>query len=146
MNYTGEITFNRHKGVWDNSKKESYNNGYTCGSNCLDINPKYDSGNGVVFDIVSESANCIDIDDIMNEICKNDAGAEIYIKCDIEGSEFIVLPKLLNSDYIDCIKEIYVEWHERFWFGLPEYVQKVNEKYNIIKTFNERNIKYFTHT
>jgi len=32
---------------------------------------------------------------IINEICKNDFYAEIYIKCDIEGSEFVVLPKLL---------------------------------------------------
>lgn len=150
MDYTGEITFNRHKGAWSNHTKaeESYNHGYTCGSNCLGINPSYDSGNGVVFDIISETTRCIDIEEIMNEICKNDGGAEIYIKCDIEGSEFVVLPKLLNLNpsYIACIKEIYVEWHERFWFGLPDYVNKVNEKSNIIRQLNERNIKYFTHT
>ena len=78
MNYTGEITFNKHKGAWCNNKKDSYINDYTCGSNCLDINPTYDSGNGVVFDIVNETTSCIDIDDIINEICKNDFYAEIY--------------------------------------------------------------------
>jgi len=146
MNYTGEITFNKHKGAWCNNKKDSYINDYTCGSNCLDINPTYDSGNGVVFDIVNETTSCIDIDDIINEICKNDFYAEIYIKCDIEGSEFVVLPKLLKSIYIKCIKEIYIEWHERFWFGLSDYENKIKEKCNIIKKFNKLNIKYFTHT
>ena len=146
MNYTGEITFNQHKGAWHNNKKDSYMSDYTCGSNCLDINPTYDSCNGVVFDIVNETTNCVDIDDIINEICKNDFYAEIYIKCDIEGSEFAVLPKLLNSIYIKCIKEIYIEWHERFWFGLSDYENKIKEKFNIIKKFNELNIKYFTHT
>jgi hypothetical protein len=99
-----------------------------------------------MFDIVNETTSCIDIDDIINEICKNDFYAEIYIKCDIEGSEFAVLPKLLNSIYIKCIKEIYIEWHERFWFGLSDYENKIKEKFNIIKKFNELNIKYFTHT
>lgn len=69
-----------------------------------------------------------------------------YVKMMSVRSEFVVLPKLLNSKYINCIKEIYVEWHERFWVGLPDYENKIKEKCNIIKTFNELHIKYFTHT
>jgi hypothetical protein len=146
MDYTGTIIFNQHKGAWNNNNKDSYINNYTCGSNCLDINPSYDSGNGVVFDIVKETTSCLDIDDIINEICKNDFYAEIYIKCDIEGSEFVVLPKLLNSIYIKCIKQIYIEWHERFWYGLPDYDTKIKERTNIINQFNELNIQSFIHT
>ena len=37
------------------------------------------------------------------------------MKCDIEGSEFKVLPILLKTEHINKFKEIYVEWHERYF-------------------------------
>jgi FkbM family methyltransferase len=146
MNYTGEISFNSHKGAWTNANKNEYINNYTCGSNCLGINPKCDVGNGVFFDIVTEKAYCIDVADIMNSIVENDNDAEIYIKCDIEGSEFLVLPKLLGLDCANKIKKIYIEWHERFWHGTDDYQNKINEKTNIINRFNSINIETFIHT
>jgi len=145
MDYTGTITFNSHKGAWKDANKTEYISGYTCGSNSLDINPSNDACNGVVFDIISETVNCIDINQIINNILENDVNAEIYIKCDIEGSEFKVLPKLLSSPYINCIKQIYVEWHERFWEGNDDYDNKCNEKEHIINQFKNLNIEYFTH-
>ena len=145
MNYTGEITFNSHKGAWTNSKKEKYMDSYTCGSNCLDINPKIDYGNGVVFDIVSTKSNCLDIDYIITSIVSGDKNAEIYIKCDIEGSEFVVLPKLLNSRFINNVKNIYIEWHERFWQGTNDYQNKIKQRADIINSFNKLNIKNFIH-
>lgn len=145
MDYTGEITFNSHNGAWKNNNKEQYMSDYTCGSNCLDINPKYDSGNGVVFDIVTTKCNCIDIDEIVSNIVEIDNNAIIYIKCDIEGSEFKVLPRLLKSKYIKHIESIYVEWHERFWSDTNEYSEKVNQKREIINLFVANNIKIHTH-
>jgi FkbM family methyltransferase len=146
MNYSGKICFNSHKGAWSNSSKESYIEGYTTGSNCLNINPICDSGNGVYFDIESEECNCIDIEEIISSIVLNDSNAEIYIKCDIEGSEFVVLPKLIASKYINNVKSIYIEWHERFWSNTDEYENKINQRRDIISNFNNLNIQTFVHT
>lgn len=146
MDYTGKICFNSHEGAWSNFNKDNYIPGYTTGSNCLDINPKYDTGNGVLFDIVSQECNCIDIEEIISSIVLNDNDAEIYIKCDIEGSEFVVLPKLINSKYIHNVKTIFIEWHERFWYGTDEYQNKVKQRRDIISNFNNLNITTFVHT
>jgi FkbM family methyltransferase len=146
MDYSGTICFHSHAGAWSNHHKDNYIEGYTTGSNCLDINPKYDAGNGVVFDILSEECNCIDIEEIISSIVLKDEDAEIYIKCDIEGSEFIVLPKLIRSSCIHHIKELYIEWHERFWYGTDEYTSKTNQRREIIRIFDTLNIKTFVHT
>jgi FkbM family methyltransferase len=146
MDYTGTITFNEHKGVWKNFSKTEYITDYTTGSNCLEINPKYDAYNGVVFDSVSDTVGCIDVNEIFDSIVKNDNNAEIYIKCDIEGSEFKVLPRLLSSNNIKMLKKIYIEWHERFWHGSSDFDNKCIEKNNIINEFNRLNIECFTHT
>jgi len=146
MNYTGEITFNSHKGAWKNSDKDTYISGYTTGSNCLDINPQYDCGNGVVFDICSETVQCISIDDILEPIMAKDADAEVYIKCDIEGSEFIVLPKLLESPHVSAVKQLFIEWHERFWYNTSDYINKVYDRKSIIQRFDQKNIETFVHT
>ena len=145
-NYNGEIKFNSHKGAWNNLNKDEYISGYTTGSNCLDINPWYDAGNGFIFDIEASSCKCMDIIELMSRIVDNDNNAEIYIKCDIEGSEFVVLPKLLNTKYVHNIKNMYIEWHERFWYGSDEFNNKLVEKNNIIESLNKFGVNTFTHT
>ena len=77
--YNGAITFNSHKGAWRNNNKDEYIAGYTTGSNCLDINPWYDAGNGVVFDIEPSKCYCMNILELMSRIVDNDNHAEIYI-------------------------------------------------------------------
>jgi FkbM family methyltransferase len=144
-NYTGEIIFNSHKGAWKNNDKTEYINDYDYGSNCLNINPTYDAVCGVVFDIHQYNCQCIDINEIINSICKKDDEAEIYIKCDIEGSEFYVLPQLLKTEFINKIKEIHIEWHERFWSNTDEYSNKINEKNDILIKFKNLNITTFIH-
>jgi FkbM family methyltransferase len=146
MDYSGKINFNSHIGAWTNKDKNNYIDCYTTGSNCLDINPSYDAGNGVHFDIVSQECSCIDIEEIIQSIVFDDNDAEIHIKCDIEGSEFVVLPKLINSDHIKHIKNIHIEWHERFWYETDEYVNKINQRRDIIEKFDNLNIKTFVHT
>jgi len=146
MDYSGKLCFNAHNGAWSDSNKDNYIEGYTTGSNCLDINPKYDAGNGVVFDIVSQECSCIDIEEIISSIVLQDNDAEIYIKCDIEGSEFVVLPKLIKSKYVNYVKNIYIEWHERFWYDTDEYDKKIHQRSNIISIFENLNIKTFIHT
>lgn len=146
MNYTGEITFNNHKGAWNNTNKDKYIEGYTTGSNCIDINPQIDYGNGVVFDIESTKCNCVDISEIISSIVKYDPNADIIIKCDIEGSEFVVLPKLIESPYVKNVKIIFIEWHERFWFNTNEYQAKINERHQIINQLNVLGIRNYVHT
>jgi len=70
---------------------------------------------------------------------------EIYIKCDIEGSEFKVLPCLLKSEYIKFVKEIYIEWHERFFLKSDNYNEILDKKNEIINNLDKNEIKYFNH-
>jgi FkbM family methyltransferase len=144
IDYNGTIKFNQHKGSWVEGK---YLNDYNEGSNLLPENPKYDPGNGAIFDIEYEEIQCVDINDIIKKIISEDVNAEIYIKSDIEGSEFRVLQRLLESEYISHIKTLYVEWHERFWiqYGTDEYTKKCLEKKYILDRFNQLNIPCYVH-
>jgi len=146
LDYTGKILFNMHNGVWLDG---NYISDYTGGSNCLEINPQRDNNNGAIFDICQKNVDCIDIIDILKEIVNdnnlNSDNKSICIKCDIEGSEFKVLPKLLNSEYVKYIKEIYIEWHERFFENTDEYNNICNLKKSIINKLYENNIFYFEH-
>jgi len=144
MDSNGSITFHCHDGAWSNHSKEKYVKEYTTGSNALDQTPTYDIGNGAVFNIVNKEVECVDINEILNNICLSDPLAEIYIKCDIEGSEFVVLPRIIESDYISNIKQMYIEWHERFWYnnGIEE---KIKEKQVYLHHFKKAGVECFIH-
>lgn len=147
MDQSGVITFNCHKGAWNNQQKEEYIDGYTTGSNALDSNPSIDIGNGVVFDTVQYDVECVAIEDILKGICSEDSNAEIYIKCDIEGSEFVVLPRIIESEYSKNIVEMYIEWHERMWFheGNSGIICKQKEKSVYLSNLEKLGINCFTH-
>jgi FkbM family methyltransferase len=149
MDYSGYITINCHKGAWKDSTKSEYINGYTTGSNTLSENPEIDYGNGVVFNIQHDVCECIDVNEIISKIAQNDFDAQIYIKCDIEGSEFKVLPRLLQSPHVKLIKGLWVEWHERFWFDPnPEKSslhQKILERKCLEETFAEIPVPIYFH-
>ena len=148
MNYSGTITFNCHKGAWKNENKKEYYSSYTTGANALTNNPEFDTGNGVVFDIVKYEVECISIEDILNSICTEDPSAEIFIKCDIEGSEFVVLPCIIRSKYATNIKEMYIEWHERFWHnqGQNAVALKHKERLQYISELTKIGIRCHLHT
>jgi FkbM family methyltransferase len=142
MDYTGKITFNSHHGAWDMNGR--YDVDYTGGSNCIELNPKRDGGS--TFDIHQEEVDCVDINDLMNEVIfQHGQDCDIYIKCDIEGSEFKVLPRLLESPYIKNVKKIYIEWHERFYQNTNEYAEKCRLKEEILKKIQDNNIIYVEH-
>jgi FkbM family methyltransferase len=63
----------------------------------------------------------------------------IVVKLDIEGSEFNVLDKLIESNNIDYINEFYIEFHPHFFKDINLYNEKIN-KYKTI--FEEKNIKF----
>ena len=147
MHESGYVDFNCHKGCWKDEEKSKYLPEMTTGGNALDFNPHMDIGNRVVFDTESHEVECVGIDDILKEICDNDSESEIYIKCDIEGSEFAVLPKIIESDYVKYIKEMYIEWHERMWFyeGMEGIVQKQKERSLYTQSLEKLGIKCFVH-
>ena len=144
MDANGSITFHCHDGAWSDQSKEKYVEEYTTGSNALDQTPTYDIGNGAVFNIVDKEVDCVDINDILESICAKDPQAEIYIKFDIEGSEFVLLPRILESDYLDNVKQMYIEWHERFWYnnGIEE---KIKEKQVYLHHLKKAGVECFIH-
>ncbi len=135
LDKNGVITFHCHRGAWKDSAKNEFLKEYTVGSNALKHNPQCDIANGVVFDVVDMNVECIDINNILDRICDQDPMAEIYIKCDIEGSEFCVVPRLLESKHIRNIKQMYIEWHERFWHnkGMKKRIREKNSYLNRLK-------------
>ena len=147
MDESGVITFNCHKGAWKNQEKSEYWDGYTTGSNALDTNPILDIGNGVFFDTVQYDVDCIGIETILENICSEDPEAEIYIKCDIEGSEFVVLPRIIESEYAKHIVEMHIEWHERMWYGEgeEEIISKQKERAVYTANLKKLGINCFVH-
>lgn len=148
MHENGFVTFNSHKGCWKDETKAEYLENMTTGGNVLDFNPHMDIGNRVVFDSEQIEVECIDVDDILKDICENDKDAEIYIKCDIEGAEFVVLPRIIESEYSKHIKEMYIEWHERMWFyeGMGGIIQKQKERSLYTSHLKKLGINCFDHT
>jgi len=144
MDYNGSILFNSHHGAYENG---NYNPEYTGGSNALEINPNVDPGNGVIFDIHPETVECIDITDLLKKFNDEFPDTDIFIKCDIEGSEFKVLDKLLKMEtkFLKNIKEIYIEWHERFFENTDKYTEICNLKADILQKLNDLNIVYYEH-
>ena len=147
MDEEGTITFNCHKGAWRDGEKTEYIDGYTTGSNALDTNPAIDIGNGVVFDTMQYDVECVAIDDILESICTKDPDAEIWIKCDIEGSEFVVLPRIIESEYAKHIKQMFIEWHERMWYHEGQIGISKKQKERTVYTANLKKlgIECFVH-
>jgi len=84
------------------------------GSNCTGEHIAEVSEKGsIVYTVAS-----LDIASLTAQTIAGDVEAEIHIKCDIEGSEFVVLPRLLSMEGVEShVKAIFVEWHDRFWYG-----------------------------
>lgn len=100
----------------------------------------------VEFIFTEEVVPCIDINGLLDDICSSDPEAIIYIKMDIEGSEFVALPRFIESPHTSKVKEMYVEWHERFWRDEPQGQQKkMTERAYLTKKIKDLGIKIHTH-
>lgn len=147
MDTEGEIKFHCRVKKWVDGVLNESNCG-SMGSTAID-NPetsKIEPGNKkVTFELEEVTAKAVSIVEVLGSICEEDPDAEIYVKCDIEGSEYVVLPAILESPYCEHIENIHIEWHDRFWLGLPEYLQKVSQKSTIKTKFINRGVKVFDH-
>jgi FkbM family methyltransferase len=51
---------------------------------------------------------------------------EVFMKIDTEGGEYVILPRLLNSEVPKSLKGFFVEWHDAFY---PERHREFERKY-----------------
>ena len=63
---------------------------------------------------------------------------EIYIKMDIEGSEFVTIEDLIQTNTHLLIKKIFIEWHDRFWS--KDQATYINWKNNLMSRLIDDNI------
>lgn len=78
-----------------------------------------------------EDVDCIDFSDFINRTFTLDDN--IYLKLDIEGAEYSVLNKIIETDAISKIREITIEWHNH----------TLNEPYDqsyLVEELTKRNI------
>ena len=85
----------------------------------------------------------IDINEILEKLSlKYGDNIEIYIKCDIEGYEYKVVHRILQSKYINKIKQMFIEWHPHFFKNIQE---KTNESHLLKQQLSKNNIDIFDH-
>lgn len=81
---------------------------------------------------------CVSIDTVL-ERCNLNEEDIVLVKCDIEGSEFEVLEMLLKNKNLNNIKQIFVEWHERFWH--PNEKEKELKKQELTRLLIDNKIE-----
>ena len=133
MNYTGFVTFNM---LEDNP----------AASNCHGIRIDEYSDPSKTDQNTSYEVECIDVKEIIEDIVNNDPNASIHIKCDIEGSEFKVIPRLLEVENLEnYLKAIYIEWHERYWQKQEDRDEIQKIKLDCLIGLKSKSIKVYTH-
>lgn len=133
MDYTGTVVFNM---LEDNP----------AASNCHSIKIEEYCDPSKTDQNTSYEVECIDVKKIVEDIIKNDPNASIHIKCDIEGSEFKVIPRLLEVENLEkYLKKIYIEWHERYWQKQDDIYEIQRIKLDCLIKLKNKSIKVYTH-
>jgi FkbM family methyltransferase len=70
----------------------------------------------------------IRLSDFLDNFDDNDY---IVLKLDIEGGEYRVISDLINTNKINKINELFVEWHDHFFNTSSQPLKEVLSKYNI---------------
>ena len=102
FNYNGIIKFSQ---FIENDEGSSVNCLMSKGACADPASPAYRNHNSII------EVECTDLSDILSKYDRNDF---IVVKIDIEGSEFVVLRKLIETNNISKINDLYVEWHTQY--------------------------------
>jgi FkbM family methyltransferase len=95
----------------------------------------------VVFKI--ETVTTVDVNNILDQIVlKYGQDVDIWIKCDIEGYEYKVIKRLLQSNHLKNIKQLYIEWHPHFFQNKEE---KKKESEYLLTQLSKYNIEAHNH-
>jgi len=60
----------------------------------------------------------------------------IILKMDIEGAEYDVLEKIVNTDAIKYIDRIYIEWHSHMFSDPAKYKEREDKLMTAFKSYN----------
>jgi FkbM family methyltransferase len=91
----------------------------------------------------------LDILSIVEDAVIKHKNPHLYIKCDIEGAEYEVLPRLLQSKHLSSIKEMHIEWHSRLFGEKASEMKKLEatiiEKLESAGIIANRHWEYYIH-
>ena len=129
-----KLKVNCSKDIWGENSFDYI----SAGSNVLLDAPDYDSISQAEFNYKDENitVDAIDFCEFLKKTCKDEDF--VVIKMDIEGSEFYVLPQIIEQNLFSLIDDMSVEFHERFFEPKVKY-KELKEEY--IKIFSEKGIK-----
>lgn len=88
-----------------------------------------DSGLHHEWDILK--IDCIDFSEFLSQFSNNN---EIFVKMDIEGAEYEVMDRLIDTGTIKHIKKLNIEWHPNSRKDSPKSIEYYNDvfvQYNI---------------
>ena len=139
IQHLNQAVSNKSELVRMNCAKDGSNFTYQ-GSNILIDPPLVDIWYGAKFEYEQSNNTIIQAIDFSEFLlnCCNQTDF-VLIKMDIEGSEFDVLDKLLETNAYKLINELYVEFHERFFPEMQPYKEKI---LTYKQAFSESNIKF----
>lgn len=141
-NRDGTVTMNVHEGSTVGTQFVAE---YDTGSNILPLNPATDGD--VTFHRKSVEVPVRNIASVLDDVLTRFPLCNLWIKCDIEGSEFDMLPVLFNHKASACVRGLWVEWHERFWKNESKdaFNAKEAERHMLEDTAKALSISLFEH-
>ena len=108
---------------WEEASQGSSIFGLLDSAECIDQTSNQFRLNDNIVEVES-----IDIADILKQYSEDDY---IVVKLDIEGSEFEVCRRLLESDELLKVNELFIEWHTRMMQS--ESIESENKLKNLIR-------------
>jgi FkbM family methyltransferase len=96
------------------------------------------------FKLTKTEVNCLDINLVLQNLHNKFGDCNIFIKMDIEGGEYVVLDRLMESNLLRLINEIHIEWHHRF-FSIKDRAGKKLFENEVKKFLSSNSVKVFNH-
>lgn len=101
-----------------------------------------DCGSDIKGEIKETLHTSVSIPDLMKTIIEKDQDVIFYIKCDVEGEEYRIIPSLLNEGLFKKVARLFIEWHEEWRTSEhsgPYLTEKIKEQNPLIVIDNHWN-------